>query len=579
MLASDHRPARSALVLCLLLTVARAAAAQQGRTAAEKAEAAAEYYATYRLANSSYAERRYANAAPLFAELVTRNPEDAALWFRLGRSRELIDEPVGAIEAYRSALDLGYRSTPWVAYRIARLFAGLARADSSFAWLERALKWGYDDRPGVANDPAFEPLGGDPRFARLTGQPPDRRLARDEGWRYDVDFLVAEAKRMHGVHGGPERAAFSAAFDSAATALRERIPDLSNDAIVVEMRRLMALLGDAHTAIYGAGPETPLRFEGESLPVLFYQFDDGVHIVNAVGDASRWIGARVLRFGSRPTDHLMRDLSHYVHRDNPVTPTWLGVHFYLRATAILESLGATRDFSQVTLTLRDRRGEEHRVTLEGGDYDFPRKLRTPANSSDPPPLYLRDVDRNYWLQPLPDASAVYWQFNQVRDMEEGPSIAAFADSLRETLERTGAENLIVDVRHNNGGNNGLLDPLLRTLVWWEQTAPGRRLFVITGRNTFSAAQNFINRVERWTDAIFVGEPSSSKPNFLGEETHVVLPFSRVHGSISTMYWQDSDPGDERRWIAPHVPVTLSSSDYFGNHDPAMAAVLRVIAEW
>ena len=72
-------------------------------------------------------------------------------------------------------------------------------------------------------------------------------------------------------------------------------------------------------------------------------------------------------------------------------------------------------------------------------------------------------------------------------------------------------------------------------------------------------------------------PSSSRPNFSGEETNVVLPFSRVRGSISTLYWQDSDPDDLRHWIAPHVPVALSSADYFENHDPAMAAVLQIIA--
>lgn len=576
--ATDSRFTISPLAFLLGLIIAQAAAAQQGATAAHEAEVAAEYYTMYQRATSLYADGRYADAAPLLAELVARNPGDASVWFRLGRSRELLDRSSEAIDAYRTALDLGYRYRPWVTYRVARLFAELTQTDSAFVWLERALERGYDDRPGLADDPPFELLHDDPTFARIVGGPPDRQLTRDEGWRYDLDFLVAEAKRLHGVHGGPAQPAFSAHFDSAVNALSERIPELSNDWIVVELRRLMALLGDGHTGIYGPGPDTPLQFEGESLPVLFYQFEDGVHIVSAVGDADRWIGARVLAFGPRSTADVLRDLSDYVHQDNPVTPTWLGVHFYLRSTAVLQVLGATDDLSQVTLTVRDRQGNEHRVTLEGGGYEFPRKLRAPPNSTDRPPLYLRDVDRPYWLYPVPRANAVYWQFNQVRDMDGGPSLTAFADSLRGMLGRTDAENLIVDVRHNNGGNNGLLAPLVRTMVWWEQDAPGRRIFVITGRNTFSAAQNFINRVERWTDAIFVGEPSSSRPNFSGEETNVVLPFSRVRGSISTNYWQDSDPDDVRRWIAPQVPVALSSADYFGNYDPVMAAILQIVAE-
>lgn len=58
---------------------------------------------------------------------------------------------------------------------------------------------------------------------------------------------------------------------------------------------------------------------------------------------------------------------------------------------------------------------------------------------------------------------------------------------------------------------------------------------------------------------------------------MLLPYSRVRGSISTLYWQDSDPDDRRRWIAPHLPVTLSAADYFANRDPVLDAVLAITA--
>src|SRR5579862_6974185 len=99
-----------------------------------------------------------------------------------------------------------------------------------------------------------------------------------------------------------------------------------------------------------------------------------------------------------------------------------------------------------------------------------------------------------------------------------------------------------------------------------------------GRNTFSAAQNFINQVEQWTDEIFVGEPSSSRPNFVGEDTEILLPFSGIQGSISSRYFQDSDPLDDRPWIAPDIPVALSSRDYFGGEDPVLRAALAHIAK-
>lgn len=180
------------------------------------------------------------------------------------------------------------------------------------------------------------------------------------------------------------------------------------------------------------------------------------------------------------------------------------------------------------------------------------------------------------MQLLPEWNAVYFQFNQVRNSED-QSVEEFSEKLAAKLRDSGATNLIVDVRHNNGGNNYLLQPLIRTIIGFEQASSSNKIYVITGRNTFSAAQNFVNRIERWTNAVFVGEPSSSSPNFVGEETNLLLPYSRLRGSISTRYWQDSDPGDDRRWIVPTIPVEPTAMDYFSGRDVTLEAVYELMA--
>jgi hypothetical protein len=191
-------------------------------------------------------------------------------------------------------------------------------------------------------------------------------------------------------------------------------------------------------------------------------------------------------------------------------------------------------------------------------------------------LYLQHPDRAYWVRPLPGHGAVYFQFNQVADAADVP-LAAFARQLRDTLAAVGADYLIVDVRHNNGGNNLLLDPLLDVVAGFAAGSPKRRVYVLTSRGTFSAAANFITRIERRVpNTIFAGEPSMSSPNFTGEDNPVTLPFSGLTLSISNRYWQDSDANDRRPWIVPHLPVPLSSRDWLSNSDPVLDAVLRAI---
>jgi len=55
----------------------------------------------------------------------------------------------------------------------------------------------------------------------------------------------------------------------------------------------------------------------------------------------------------------------------------------------------------------------------------------------------------------------------------------------------------------------------------------------------------------------------------------MLPNSGWLLTISTRYHQTEDQ-DRRTWIAPKIPVELSSADYFANRDPVLDAVLEVI---
>src|SRR6185436_20624749 len=143
----------------------------------------------------------------------------------------------------------------------------------------------------------------------------------------------------------------------------------------------------------------------------------------------------------------------------------------------------------------------------------------------PAPLYLRRAGEAYWFEALSEPKTLYAQFNQVADAP-GETLAAFALRLRRAVDEQGTHNLIVDVRHNTGGNAALLTPLLR-------------------------------------------------PNFIGEDTIFVLPSSGLVGSISSRYHQ-SDPTDFRYWIAPDVPVPLCADAYFSNRDPALETLREIL---
>ena len=218
----------------------------------------------------------------------------------------------------------------------------------------------------------------------------------------------------------------------------------------------------------------------------------------------------------------------------------------------------------IPVTLRDREGQIHNLEfatvpppkMQG----VPKLMPSRLPGAPPVPIWLQHVERNFWMNSLSDGSLC----SQSGTGAEGT--AQSGTELGAELMKNRPSRIILDVRHNNGGNSYLYPPIIDALIAWESVVPAGKLYVLTGRNTFSAAQNFIAQLDRRTRAIFVGEPSSSKPNFVGEENDLLLPWSGAIASISNRY-NENIPGDKRKWIEPDIRIELSSKDYFHNRDP------------
>ena len=133
--------------------------------------------------------------------------------------------------------------------------------------------------------------------------------------------------------------------------------------------------------------------------------------------------------------------------------------------------------------------------------------------------------------------------------------------------------MVIDVRSNGGGDNTTYGSLLAALQRKPFNRP-RRLYVLLGRLTFSAAGNFATQVDRTTRAVFVGEPMGGGLNQYGQGSVVTLSRLPIplDVPVATQYYEYA-PGDPRLTITPEVPAPLASSDYFAGRDPALRAAI------
>ena len=399
-------------------------------------------------------------------------------------------------------------------------------------------------------------------------------------WQADLDSLLSGLRQTH---RNVFHTVTPARFDSAAAALRGRLPGLQRHEVIMEFARLASLVGDGHTNV---APTRDAAIGFQELPVAFYVFEEGMFIRAARRELAELAGARVLRIGDASAAEALARVTPYIGRDNAMGALYFAPHL-LAMPEVLHALGLAPSPDSARLEL-EVHGAPRVVWLRAAgpaplmpaDTDRSWRRRegwVDARDATPgqDPLWLRQAPDTvlWWMTTVPGTRVVYVQINQVRDGER-ELFETFVQRVFERLDRGPVDRLILDLRLNRGGNGELRDPLVRGLLKRPQVNARGRLFVLLGRGTWSAAQFLLDDLQGYSDAILVGEPSASRGNHYGDSRRIRLPNSGITARASTRWWQHWSPEDSRPWTAPEVSVPLGFADYRARRDPVLEAALH-----
>ena len=117
-------------------------------------------------AEALFAAQDWGGAIEAFDRLAAANPGNAKAWFNLGASHHALGHWEEAAHAYSQAGGAGYAPVA-VATRRSRVLSRWGKKDEAFAELDQAVKLGLTRLDVMENDPDFEPIRSDPRFAAL----------------------------------------------------------------------------------------------------------------------------------------------------------------------------------------------------------------------------------------------------------------------------------------------------------------------------------------------------------------------------------------------------------------------------
>ena len=393
-------------------------------------------------------------------------------------------------------------------------------------------------------------------------------------WRADLRVL---ARELPARHPAPFIKITAAQWDSAVTSIDRRIPTSSRNRMLVELLRLVALVGDAHTSLQ---PDASLT--RRYYPLELYGFEDGVYVRRADSAYAAMVGAKVLRIGRATADEAFAAAGTIIAHENE---WWVRAWapFWLAIPEVLDGLGLVTDVERLPFVV-DRNGRVDTVVVAPtgrfaeahGHGPGPIDMRgwvSMRGGDSGPPLWEQRAEQPFWWAYLPESRTVYVSSRAVVPAPHSNTNRGEWDQIFALVDTAPFARLVLDLRENLGGNGGLNRYPVQQILRRPALDQPDRLFVIIGRRTFSAGQQFTNLLEAWTRATLVGEPTGQQTSQYGDHRPLGLPNSHLTVQISTIFHQAPDAFDRRSFVPPAIYTPLTSTAYRLGQDPALAAIL------
>lgn len=395
-------------------------------------------------------------------------------------------------------------------------------------------------------------------------------------WQEDLEFLQ---EKINGEFSHLFYRTTRESFNKRIEELIARIPMLERHEIILGITSIIADFKIGHTAVQLVQNKhgNTLNTGFTQLPVRFYLFKDGLYIEGAHQSQAKLPGAKVLKIGNIHVANVLDTLRSIVSVENESYFKAYGVPL-LACPQILHGLGLIPDLEEVQL-LVNLKGQERLVRIDARqNFDPPTHFGFTRNTHDwvsarkgqAPPTYLKEPNKNYTFEYFPDSKILYVRHSLIRDDPE-EMIPVFFNRVFEFERQHDVEKLVLDLRLNQGGDGYKNKPVVLGLIKSQLNIDGK-LFTITGRHTFSAAQNLVNQLEKYTETIFVGEPTAQNVNSFGDARQVTLPNSQLQIMLSQLWWQEMDPRDKRLATKPDIPVEMTYQEYSTGQDPVLQAI-------
>ncbi len=378
----------------------------------------------------------------------------------------------------------------------------------------------------------------------------------------DLDLFTSTLEENHkNLYANISKEEFQAEVEQ----VRAELPGMSEGQFYYSLRRLLSLVGGAHTSL---GFTDSNYRHLTALPFAVMYFEDSWHLMMLEEQNQQYLGYRLLAIDGTPIDEVYAKAKTIMSYENE---SWARQQFsntinFLDALKYLGIVG--EDADSITLTIQKGEGSpEETLPLKGMNEEEifaatilqVERRETPATAARG---YYRTLD-------LGDG-AFFLQYNTCQEAEDLP-MAEFVELTSDALCAGQYTKVILDLRYNTGGDSRIFEPMIKKLGELKEQQ-GFQAYVLIGRNTFSSAIINSIQAQEALDAVLVGEQTGGSVNGYGELQSFQLKNTPIQVYYSTKYFE-LIPGYEKDSLYPDQPVAQTYEDYVAGVDPEVQAIL------
>ncbi|MHA7832649.1 MAG: S41 family peptidase [Flagellimonas sp.] len=517
-------------------------------------------------AKNLFGQEQYRQAAIVYKDIIKKNPTNGENYYNLAECLYKLERYNDAAKAYMESLEIGFSYGTCIK-RLAQCYAQSGDQEQLLFWVDKGLSTPksltFDD---IRSIPDFDSFRRTNEFRNL--YPQDSTLTRTEKWKRDILFLKERFEKKH--YNIFEKVS-PAQWDSGFKKLTSAIKTSSDAEILVGLMKITKEIGDGHTFVR---PPLSGEFKFHYFPFKLFAFDEGLHVVETSEKYKETLGLRLTQINSVPMAEVVEAVGKTIPVDNAFGLLERLDH-NLMISEVLHVLGIIDKDKKAVFSFQNDSNESLELIVEPGTFNPMNMTERLVDRLREKPIYLKNGNKFFWHQKLEDLNAMYLKIN-INLSTPDQDIKAYYNEVFASISENGIKNLIIDIRHCPGGNSFNNKTLIQKILTNKSLDKENGIFTIIGRRTFSAAMNLATELENWTDTRFIGEPTGSKPNFIGETNFITLPNSGINVSISDAYWQKSNSWDKRNYIAPEIYTPIRFQDYIDGNDPSLNAIENII---